>query len=106
VCGQAQKSIWWAGSILKKADLMTHLMRRKSDRLAKERPTRLERGTRDTLLTIKEIANLLPVSLSIAIVQPGLSKGTVSDDQLQLLGVTKNYLWEMYQLPFRVIASA
>lgn len=105
VCGQAQKSIWWAGSLMKKADLVTHLMRRESDRLAKERPSRLERGTMDTLLTIKEIANLLPVSLSIAIVQPGVSKATVSDDQLQLLGVTENFLWEMYQLPFRVITS-
>ncbi len=105
VCGQAQKSIWWAGSLMKKADLITHLMRRESDRLAKERPSRLERGTMNVLLTIKEIANLLPVSLSIAIVQPGISKAMVSEDQLQLLGVTENFLWEMYQLPFRVITS-
>ena len=105
VCGQAQKSIWWAGSLMKKADLITHLMRRESDRIAQERPSRLERGTMETLLTIKEIANLLPVSLSITIVQPGVSKATVSEDQLQLLGVTENFLWEMYQLPFRVITS-
>jgi hypothetical protein len=105
VCGQAQKSIWWAGSLMKKADLITHLMRRESARLSKEKPSRLERGTMDTLLTIKEIANLLPVSLAIVIVQPGVSKATVSEDQLQLLGVTQNFLWEMYQLPFRVITS-
>lgn len=105
VCGQAQKSIWWAGSLMKKADLITHLMRRENDRISQERPSRLERGTMETLLTIKEIANLLPVSLSIAIVQPGVSKATVSQDQLQLLGVTENFLWEMYQLPFRVITS-
>jgi hypothetical protein len=105
VCGQAQKSIWWAGSLMKKADLITHLMRRESDRIAQGRPSRLERGTTEILLTIKEIATLLPVSLSIAIVQPGVSKATVSEDQLQLLGVTENFLWEMYQLPFRVITS-
>jgi hypothetical protein len=56
-------------------------------------------------VTIKEIANLLPDSLSIAIVQPGVSKAAVSDDQLQLLGVTENFLWEMFQLPFRVITN-
>jgi len=105
VCGQAQKSIWWAGSLMKKADLITHLMRRDSDRLSNDRPSRLERGTKEILLTIKEIANLLPVSLAVAIVQPGVSKAEVSEDQLQLLGVTENFLWEMYQLPFRVIAS-
>lgn len=105
VCGQAQKSIWWAGSLMKKADLITHLMRRERTRLSNVRPSRLERGTMDTLLTIREIANLLPVSLSIVIVQPGVSKANVSEDQLQLLGVTQNFLWEMYQLPFRVITD-
>jgi hypothetical protein len=39
-------------SLMKKADLVTHLMRRETDRLAKERPTRLERGTMDTLLAV------------------------------------------------------
>jgi len=105
VCGQAQKSIWWAGSLMKKADLITHLMRRDSDRISQDRPSRLERGTTETLLTIKEIANLLPLSLAVIIVQPGVSKAEVSEDQLQLLGVTQNFLWEMYQLPFRSLRA-
>lgn len=105
VCGQAQKSIWWAGSITKKADLITHLMRRDSDRVSRNRPSRLERGSMEILLTVKEIANLLPISIAIVIVQPGVSKADVSEDQLQLLGVTENFLWQMYQLPFRVITS-
>ena len=49
---------------------------------------------------------MLPVSISVAIVQPGLSCAEISPDQLQLLGVTENYLMETYQLPFQVIASA
>jgi len=34
-----------------------------------------------------------------------LSRANASDDQLQLLGVTQNYLMETYKLPFGVIAS-
>lgn len=106
VCGQAQKSIWWAASPLKKGDLLTHLMRRESLRVDKARPSRFERGSIDTLQTIREIAHVVPVSLTVAIVQPGVSKSQLSNDQLQLLGVTENYLSEMYQLGFRVIVSA
>jgi superfamily II DNA or RNA helicase len=106
VCGQAQKSIWWAASPLKKGDLLTHLMRRESLRVDKARPSRFERGNIDTLQTIREIAHVVPVSLTVAIVQPGVSKSQLSNDQLQLLGVTENYLSEMYQLGFRVIVSA
>jgi len=106
VCGQAQKSIWWAASPLKKSDLLTHLMRRESLRVDKARPTRLERGSIDTLQTIREITHVVPVSLTVAIVQPGVSKSQISNDQLQLLGVTGNYLSEMYQVEFHVIVSA
>ena len=106
VCGQAQKCIWWAASPLKKSDLLTHLMRRESLRVDKARPTRLERGSIEMLQTIREMAHVVPVSLAVAIVQPGVSKSQISNDQLQLLGVTENYLSEMYQLSFRAIVSA
>jgi hypothetical protein len=106
VCGQAQKSIWWAASPLKKSDLLTHLMRRESLRVDRSRPTRFERGSIDVLQTIREITHVVPVTLTVAIVQPGVSKAQISNDQLQLLGVTENYLGEMYQLSFRVIVNA
>lgn len=105
VCGQAQKSIWWAASPLKKADLITHLMRRESLRVNNARATRFERGSMEILQTIREIAYVVPVSLTVAIVQPGVSKAELSNDQLQLLGVTENYLSEMYQLGFSAIVS-
>lgn len=44
--------------------------------------------------------------LCVSIVQPGLSKEKVSDDQLALLGVTENHLFEMFEVPFSIIASA
>ncbi len=106
VCGQAQKSVAWACSDNKRSDIFTHLLRREKDRINNGRPTRFELGDIDLLQTIREMSYMLPVSLSVAIVQPGLSRAGVSPDQLQLLGVTENYLMETYQLPFEVIASA
>jgi hypothetical protein len=105
VCGQAQKSIWWASSLEKRTDLFTHLMRRESGRVSRQRPSRLERGTMELLQTLREVSRAYPVNLSINIVQPGLARSTISLDQLQLLGVTENHLFETYQLPLGVVAS-
>jgi hypothetical protein len=60
----------------------------------------------ELLHTIREISKVVQVTFAIAIVQPGVSKVEVSLDQLQLLGVTHNHLWETYQLPFSVMGSS
>lgn len=105
VCGQAQKSIAWASSAEKKTDLFTHLLRRDARRAERNQATRLEVGTTEDLLTLRDISRLLPVVFKIFIVQPGLCKQDPSPEQLGLLSVTANYLWETYQLPLGVIAS-
>jgi phage gp37-like protein len=105
VCGQAQTSIWWAAAILKKQDLLAHMLKREEQRKRKYGTSRIEKGSVEVIRTIQNIATLVPISLSIAIVQPGLSKSAVSEDQLQLLGLTKNFIKSHFELPFRVIAS-
>ena len=60
------------------------------------------RGTR----RFTRMAYSCAVSLSIFIVQPGLSRSKASNEQLELLSVTDNYLLETYKLPFSIIASA
>ena len=106
VCGQAQKSISWKSSPEKCTDLFTHLMRREARRRELTGRSRYERGDDELLATIREMSYLCPVSLKIFIVQPGLSKAQVSDEQLELLSVTENYLMGTYRLPFGVIASS
>jgi hypothetical protein len=105
VCGQVQKSIAWASSPEKKTDLFTHLLRREAKRQEENEPTRIEVGTTDDLLVLREMSRLLPVKFCLYVVQPGLSKSVASQEQLMLLSVTENYLFEMYQLGFGVIAS-
>ena len=106
VCGQAQKSVSWMSSPEKRTDLFTHLLRREAARNERGGASRYEIGDGDLLQTIREMSYLCPVHLKIFIVQPGVSKQDVSPAQLLLMGVTENYLFETYQLPFGVIASA
>lgn len=105
VCGQAQKSIAWVSSPCKKTDLFTHLLRREELRRVAGGATRIEHGSQDVILTLRDMSRLLPVSFKVFIVQPGLSRSEASHDQLLLLSVTEHYLWQTYQLPFCVISS-
>lgn len=105
VCGQAQKSISWMASAEKRIDIFTHLLRREAKRRELGIATRLEAGTVDLLSTIREMSQICPVSLKVYIVQPGLSKANASADQLLILSVVENYLFETYQLQFGVISN-
>jgi hypothetical protein len=105
VCGQAQKSICWMSSPEKRTDLFTHLLRREARRQDGSTSSRYEVGDGDLLQTIREMSRLCPVSLTIYIVQPGVSKINATQDQLRLMSVTENYLMETFQLSFGVITS-
>lgn len=103
VCGQAQTSIRWMASSEKRSDLFTHLLRREAMRQDRGAPTRIERGDRALIETLREMSYTTRVAVKIVIVQPGVSKAAISDTQLRLLSVTENYLTETYQLPFEVV---
>lgn len=105
VCGQAQKSVCWMFSPDKRTDLFSHLLRREARRRDAGKPSRFELGDGELLQTIREMSRVCPISLSIHVVQPGLSRARATIDQLRLLGVTQNYLLETYQLGFGVVAS-
>jgi len=104
VCGQAQKSIHWMESPI---ELFNHLFRRDPKTIKGKSASRFERGTPEKLEIIKKMSHSdLEVTLSIFIVQPGISKKQIGRKQLELLGVTENYLMETYMLPLKVISSA
>jgi len=104
VCGQAQKCINYMED---PASLFTHLLRREPRCSGSEAKasTRFEVGDKDDLLRIREKSSRTVVTLKVFIVQPGLSRAMVSRAQLELLGVTENYLKETFAVPFGVIAS-
>lgn len=106
VCGQAQKSIHWKYSPEKSSDLFKHLLRRDAMRRDRDLPGRINHGSVDLLQVIKEISRSRKVTLKIFVVQPGVSKAKATDEQLTLLAVSENYLWQTYQIPLEVIVSA
>lgn len=106
VCGQAQTSIRWMASSDKRTDLFSHLLRREAKRQARGVSSRIERGDRDLLETLREMSHTTHVALKIVVVQPGVSRAAITESQLRLLSVTENYLLETYQLPFVAVTSA
>jgi len=89
----------------RQTDMLTHLLRRES--AAQERVfSRIQRGTSDELVRIREISRERVIRVKVFIVQPGLSTSAASQSQMELLSFTENHLMETYQLPFTVVASA
>lgn len=105
VCGQAQKCISWMATSERQTDMLTHLLRREAAAQEQE-VSRIERGTTEELIRIREISRERAVRVKVFVVQPGLSSAQASQSQMELLSVTENHLMETYQLPFAVIASA
>jgi hypothetical protein len=82
------------------------LVNREKNRMKKTGVSRFERGDFKELQEIRAQARSLLPEFRIFIVQPGLSKGKLTDDQRELLASTELYLYETFGIVFRVIASA
>lgn len=109
VCGQAQRSTHWRGSV---PEFFKHLRRREDTRRARmtrmdrTHVSRFERGDLRLLRDLaKEAKQLLP-EFRVFIVQPGLSKAALINRQLDLLGATDLYLMETSAIRLGVIGSA
>ena len=105
VCGQAQRSVLWLHNKDRRTDLFAHLLKREALRIESGRATRLEVGTRERLIQIRDLSRTCRVSIRVFIVQPGLSKAGAADHQLAVLGVTEKFLQETYQIPLQVYCS-
>ncbi|QSI33310.1 DEAD/DEAH box helicase [Variovorax sp. RKNM96] len=99
VCGQAQRSVMWLHNKDRRTDLFAHLLKREARRVEAGRHTRIELGSRERLVQLRDISRTCAVTLRVFIVQPGLSKAQAADHQLALLGVTEKFLSETYQVP-------
>ncbi len=105
VCGQAQKSVNW--KYKDSSEFYHHLLRRLTKTRNNHNRSRLEKGTEEDLALLLRVSNSLkPTKFHINIVQPSLSKTTVSHDILLLLGVTSTYLRDTAGIELGVIASA
>lgn len=101
VCGQAMK-MNRAKSIPEQ--LTKRLLRREEDRQRKGR-SGLVVGTANDLASIVRDARLYRLRVSVAVVQPGISKARASEDMLALLGATDRFLIETFGQQLRVFGS-
>lgn len=105
VCGQAQRSVLWLHNKDRRTDLFAHLLKREALRTESGRATRLEVGTIERLIQIRDLSRTCMVTIRVFIVQPGLAKAEAADHQLAVLGVTEKFLQETYQVPLHVYCS-
>ncbi len=104
VCGQAMKSVNWVFKDSK--EFFGHLMRREIKKRKGKQCSRIELGTKEKLIQLKDWARRkFPVEFEIFIIQPGLSASTASIDQLTLLGVVESYIKERANIRLTVISS-
>ena len=103
VCGQAQKSINWK---IKPERLLKHILRRENLRENKHNgASRFEIGDKNTVNSLINMSRVYSTKMNIYIVQPGVSKNKVTDAQLELLGVTKTWLFDTLGIKLYLIAS-
>lgn len=101
VCGQAQKSLKWKNVEM---NIFHRLIRRATNtakgtnRILKGDMALLQQLSQDAAYTKK-------IKMNLNIVQPGLSKVDAQGDVLQILGVVKNYAFEVCNAELKVYCS-
>lgn len=101
VCGQAQKSLKWKNEEMK---LFHRLIHRATSTAKAEH--RILKGNMELLQRLSQDAAVTKrVKVDLHIVQPGLSKSNAPADILQLLGVVKNYAFEVCNARVTVYCS-
>jgi len=102
VCGQAEKCIKWTIDARLLAD---RLMKRESDRIGKNKPSRFEVGDNKVLFTIKNKLKLYSVEYKVFIVQPGVDSNVISSPMHQVLCSASAYLMDTFGIPLHLICS-
>lgn len=105
VCGQAQRSVLWMHNKERRTDLFAHLLKREAQRIESGKSSRIEIGSKERLIQIRDLSRTCRITINVFIVQPGLSKDQAAEHQLAMLGVTEKFLHETYQVPLKVYCS-
>lgn len=108
ICGQAQKSVKWAGS---KYTLVGHIKKREKNRLNAGRNSRYETGGMAELNTFLALAKQKKVRFEIVLAHPGISHAELSansetaQNMLRLLAATSSYLAETFEIKMSLVIN-
>lgn len=109
ICGQAQKSVKWAGSA---KDLADRIRRREKKRVENGKPTRFEIGGMSELNTFLMMSKQKRIKFEIVLVHPGISYaqlnagGDNARNILRILASTASYLSETFEIKMRLVINA
>jgi len=98
VCGQVVKSVRW----FNKND---RLRKRVRERVRRKNPSQFLAGDLDTFIELLERANAKSCRYRIVIVQPGVSRNTLSAKQASLLAMAADYVGRSYCEELTVLGS-
>ncbi len=101
VCSQAIRSSKWKWKF---KDLCSHLIRREK-RLSSSTRSRFLEGSQHMLQRFSKLSRFKEVKAEIIIVQPGLSKEGVTEDQIGVLAACHSFLKETIDVDLHVICS-
>jgi len=103
LCGQAQKCIRWKHNGM---EYLTNHIKKREEAWQKDKNTRFIKGNMRDLNKLKKFSRFATNFIfEVSIVQPGLSKKAISDDIIQLLGSTEDYLLKTSGATFNVYCS-
>lgn len=102
VCGQAQKSIVVKHEGLKN---LLHRIRRRHQQWRERGGRRLLKGNLKALSAFVNMSRKRPVRFEVIIVQPGLSRESLTDAMAKLLATTELFLVRTTEASFRVVCS-
>lgn len=108
ICGQAQKSVKWAGS---KEVLVDHFRKREKNRLKAGRNSRFETGAMSELNTFLALAKQKKIRFEVILAHPGISYAGLSSNSdqarnmLRLLAATASYLAETYEMKMSLVIN-
>src|SRR5699024_11784612 len=87
-------------------ELLTKRLFRREQKRQAEGGSGIIVGDNETLATIVSEARYRVLQVTVAIIQPGMSKSGASEDMRALLGATDRFLDETHGMKLRVIASS
>lgn len=102
VCGQASRSVKWAWKF---QDLCKHISNRESARGRRGRATRFFNGRLGDVIHYSKLSRFKPVEFEVYAVQPGLSKGQMTEEQMNILSSAYGYILEITGIQLRMICS-
>ncbi|MBL8713283.1 MAG: hypothetical protein JNM12_10315 [Alphaproteobacteria bacterium] len=108
ICGQAQKSVKWAGSA---KDLSDRIRRREKKRVENGKPTRFEVGGMSELNTFLMMSKQKLVKFEIVLVHPGISYAQLNAGSesarniLRVLASTASYLLETFEIKMKLVIN-